>query len=383
LSFYGINIFQGSQLMLNEYQLTLFADLSALVSGNSSFFSKDVTINGTIYRMFNYRIVSYDDFTAPNALNCRGTMFEISIDGMPVRLASLPTEKFFNLYENPLTIGLDLSKIVNVTNKLDGSMVSSYMHNGVLSLKTKNSLDSDPAIAALKWLKQPEHTCFLDEIVKMEELGHTVIMEWCSNENQIVLNYDAPALSVLAIRNHSDGSYVDIETVYFPAIRKYWVATLDISNQEQFDNIIDHATDMEGIVVLFESGQRVKVKSKWYVNIHTIIFSVESNKALFIATIDQRIDDIKSLFYTNTKLLDRINNMEKHVQSIYNNVVELVEEFHESNKHLARKEYAILLKETLIKEQFDLAMRHYLGDNVDYKRYFIKYYRIYLPKMDG
>jgi len=369
-------------MMLNVYQLTMFNDLSVLVSNNSSFCSKDITVNGTIYRLFNYRIASYGDFNEPNALNCRGTMFEISIDGIPVRLASLPTEKFFNLYENPFTMGLDLSKIVNVTNKLDGSMVSSYMNDGVLSLKTKNSLDSAQAITALQWLNTPEHTCFLDEIIEMEELGYTVIMEWCSNENQIVLNYDEESLSVLAIRNRKDGSYANKEALYFPIIRQSWVDTLEISEPEVFIRSIEHATDIEGIVILFDSGQRVKVKSKWYVNIHQIISSVESNKALFIATVNQRTDDIKSLFHTNITLLNRINTMEAHVHQIYNNVVETVEGFYENNKHLTRKEYAILAKETLIYEQFSLVMNCYLCKTVDYVYFFTKYYKIYLPQED-
>ena len=48
-------------------------------------------------------------------------MFEMKED-TPVRLACFPMEKFFNLNEVPSTTGLDLSEIVEITVKMDGSL---------------------------------------------------------------------------------------------------------------------------------------------------------------------------------------------------------------------------------------------------------------------
>ncbi len=105
---------------MNTYQQKIYDELSTLVEANEAFFFNDWEFEGAIYRNFNYRLASYTDFCQPSALECRGIMFEIDADNKPVRLASLPFEKFFNLYENPFTIDLDLSKVKEIADKADG-----------------------------------------------------------------------------------------------------------------------------------------------------------------------------------------------------------------------------------------------------------------------
>ncbi|WP_333997418.1 RNA ligase, partial [Pseudomonas aeruginosa] len=67
------------------------------------FFYKDFTSPfGTQFRIFSYNFASYTDWCLDDALECRGIMFEIDENG-PVRIASRPMEKFFNLNETPFT----------------------------------------------------------------------------------------------------------------------------------------------------------------------------------------------------------------------------------------------------------------------------------------
>ncbi len=72
----------------------------------------------------------------------RGIMFEMDGD-TPIRIASRPMEKFFNLNENPMTMGIDISDVEYIMDKADGSLVSSYVDDGYLYLKSKTSLYSD------------------------------------------------------------------------------------------------------------------------------------------------------------------------------------------------------------------------------------------------
>ena len=114
---------------MNRYQNTLYRDLLTLVEESEAFYYKDFQLADRWYRIFNYRLASYSDFLKPGALECRGIMFEIEPEhGAPKRLASLPMEKFFNLNENPFTMGLDLSTIIDFELKADGSLMSSYWH---------------------------------------------------------------------------------------------------------------------------------------------------------------------------------------------------------------------------------------------------------------
>ena len=89
---------------MNEYQSKLFTDLKNLVNShdkkNRIFFFKDHQFKDKTYRIFNYQLANYAQFCLPNALECRGHMFEIDGNEEPVRLASLPVPKFFNIGEN-------------------------------------------------------------------------------------------------------------------------------------------------------------------------------------------------------------------------------------------------------------------------------------------
>lgn len=85
-------------------------------------------------------------------------MFEMAEPGgsaMPLRVACWP-EKFFNLNENPTTTDLDLSTVEVVKEKVDGSLISSFLHRvdgmPVLRLKSRQSLVSSQAVDSLEWL---------------------------------------------------------------------------------------------------------------------------------------------------------------------------------------------------------------------------------------
>ena len=144
----------------------------------------------------------------PGALYARGVMFEVqkTEDGVrPIRLASLPMPKFFNLNENPFTMGLDLSEIDRIEVKSDGSLMSSYIHKGRLMLKSKGSLFSEQAIDAMLWLDRPENDRLRNLIKEKTEQGITVNLEWVAPWNRVVLSYREPRLIVLnTIDNSTD-----------------------------------------------------------------------------------------------------------------------------------------------------------------------------------
>jgi len=207
---------------MNEYQTKLYNELVTLVDGNEAFFFNDWEVEDTIFRNFNYRLASYSDFLEPSALECRGHMFEVDKLGNAIRLASLPPEKFFNHMENPFTMELDLSEIEEIQDKADGSLITTYMYDGVLQVKTKGSLTSDQAMNANAYLRHDENAQFRAELIKGEQLGCTIIMEWCAPDNRIVLPYPTAHLKVLAIRDRATGAYVefnDVDCEHFPETR--------------------------------------------------------------------------------------------------------------------------------------------------------------------
>lgn len=367
---------------MNEYQQNLYRDLMNLVEGSDAFYFQDFHNNGNDYRIFNYRLGSYSDFCLNDSgLECRGHMFQVQHNSSPqetkmLRLASLPPEKFFNLNENPSTMDLDLSQVELIEDKADGSLISTYINPGegsltepdVVKLKSKGALFSDQALDAMQWLKTQLE--FRDELTMLTAMGYTVSMEWCAPHNRIVIGYSAPALNVLSIRNTMDGTYMDRDEIHdtYSNVHERWVERFDVEDPEEFIKSVPDMKDIEGFVVRFKSGQRVKIKTNWYITRHHTKDSINSPRRLFEAVLEEASDDLRTLFFDDEVALKMIADMEAFTEEKYNGMVEMVESFYNKNKDLERKDYAIKgqehFKGTLF---FSLAMSKYLGKDVNYK----------------
>ena len=355
---------------MNEYQTKIFEDLNRLVAVNEAFFFNDVELGNAVYRLFNYRLASYTDFCQPSALECRGIMFEIDENAQAIRLASFPFEKFFNLYENPFTMDLDLSTVKAIADKADGSLITTYMYRGILQVKTKGSLTSDQAISANAYLRLDENKAFRDELWHGEKIGYTIIMEWCAPNNRIVLPYMEGHLKVLGIRSREDGSYIsfyDIDGEHFPETLKRWTKLITTDDAEAYINSVDDMQNVEGVVFEMESGQRIKKKCTWYLALHHTKDSINCPRRLYEAVLEEATDDMRSLFHDDPLAIKLISEMEDFVEVRYNHLVDTVERFYERNKDLERKEYAILGQDELNRMQFGLAMNRYLGKDFSYK----------------
>lgn len=365
---------------MNDYQAKLFNDLTTLVETTEAFYYNDWPVDNVIYRNFNYRLASYTDFCLPSALECRGIMFSIDTETGEISLASLPFEKFFNHMENPFTMELNLNDIKEIADKADGSLITTYTHNGKLRLKSKGSLASGQAIAAMELLEKDENKTFCEELSKGEQLDCTIIMEFCSVDNRIVLPYIEAELKVLGVRNRLTGGYInfeDIDAKHFPEILNRWTQIIQTDDAKAYIESVDDMSGIEGVVFRMKDGQRVKKKCTWYLNLHKNKDNVNSPKKLFEAVVYETSDDLKSLFHDDPIVIEIITNMEKHVSKKYNHVVTTIEKFYMRNKHLSRKEYAILGQNDLTKPLFPLAMMQYLNKEVDYKKHMVKYFNIY------
>lgn len=355
---------------MNTFQQTLYNDLMNLVNSNEAFYFQDQLLDGCTYRIFNYRLASYTDFLQPGALECRGSMFEIDDKGTAKRLASHPLHKFFNLYENPMTMNVDLDNIVSVENKSDGSLISTFMHNGTLRLKSKGSLVSDQAIAAMKWLNQPENDEFKNHLLEYTKEDYTVNLEWVSPDNRIVLGYLEPKLIVLNIRDNRNGSYVDLP--YCISIHPYLDKAVDLRGmtpKEFVDQLPDMLDDIEGCVVKLKTGLWFKVKTKKYLSLHHCKDSVNNPRRLFEVIVDEGIDDIRAMFHTDELLIKQIDDMQRKVDHIFNEMVNTVETFWEENKYLDRKDFAIKAQSEVKPLYFGLVMCKYTQKPVDYKTF--------------
>ncbi|CAF0940798.1 unnamed protein product [Rotaria sp. Silwood1] len=143
--------------MMVQLMPQLYHNLTSLCSADNGFYYKDVQLDSTKYRIFNYRLCSYTSFNShPSALNCRGTMFNIN-DPDNVLLVSLPPEKFFNYEEGNDCEQHELGQLGDQMTKIDGSLISTFLHfnknnQPIVRLKSKASLISSQSCEAMELL---------------------------------------------------------------------------------------------------------------------------------------------------------------------------------------------------------------------------------------
>ena len=331
----------------------LFTNLMGLAAKSEAFYHQDqVGDDGKTYRIFLYRLGSYTDFLLPGAIESRGIMFRHNEENEVWELVSRPMTKFFNWKENPFTMEVDLSKIQYATVKEDGSLISTYSDmDWGLSLKTKGSLRSEQAVAAMNWLYQKEMTPFRKILKEMDRSGWTVNMEWTSPLNRIVISYQVDKLIVLNARHRLTGVYMEREMLEGLIPAEYLVPITDLMVE---DVAAAHGT--EGLVAFFGNGaypvEFMKVKADAYQILHRLKDGVNQPHALFEAVINEAIDDLRASFAEDKAVQLMISTMEELVAAPFNHFVKVTTDLYEKNKHLDKKNFAITMQAEL-KEVLD------------------------------
>jgi T4 RnlA family RNA ligase len=361
---------------MNDFHKKLFADLMALVNDTDEFYKQEFVLDGHIYWIFNYRLASYTDFCKPSALECRGHMFEVDASGNMIRLAALPMQKFFNLNENPFTMNLDLVKVDEIQDKRDGSLITTFVHEGAVRLKSRGSIFSDQVLAAEKWLFDPKNSELYGVLRNLAALDISVNLEWTAPDNRIVIGYKHPELMILNARYMHDGSYVDFNTMGHH-VKKYVVKSVIVEDTKAFiESIPAMLDDIEGYVIK-KGDLWFKVKTDKYCSLHHTKDSITNPRRLFECVLDEGSDDLLAMFSTDELAVAQIRAMQEFVKKTYNGIVAQVDSFYQANKTLDRKDYAIKGQAELPQHLFSLAMNLYLQKDPNYKEWMKAKYKLF------
>jgi RNA ligase len=340
-------------------EMSLYEQLMNL---NDSFYHVDHILDHQVYRIFSYRLASYTDFEQPGAKEARGIMFNITDEPY---IVSRPMEKFWNL-EELVNHGFQFDKINidRIENKRDGSLISTFLHNGQILLKSKTSLNSEQAKSAQVLFDQMmKNDLLLSVYVKWWIIfGYTINFEYTSPTNQIVLKYNNPELKIINVRHNATGIYLP-----FDMYRSYVDELFDVS---VLDETFNTREDIEGVILVMKDGSRIKLKTQTYKNKHKAKDKIMNDRGLFEAVIDGVTDDIKSIFQDSTYIISRIEEFETKYIPLFNHFVIEVECFYINNMELDRKSYAIKAKTELSEIAFPMAMNLYIGRENNYQERF-------------
>jgi RNA ligase len=225
--------------------------------------------------IFNYtKRCQFDQAWDEHTLRCRGLIMRGDV------VLARPFPKFFNLEE---LAEPPRGKPVAVYEKLDGSLGILYPHpDGSWAIATRGSFDSPQAFEATEMLRDdPEQL-----LGALPE--RTYLFEIIYPENRVVVDYFGDSgLFLLAVRDTETGNEIPHGAWLHNCRHAVRYSCDDWT--ELRDTVPYPAEGGEGFVVLFDTGQRVKLKYAEYVRLHRAISGLTPRRVWEIM-VDPKLD---------------------------------------------------------------------------------------------
>jgi len=302
----------------------------AICQRNPVFYETKHKVNGYDVSVFNYRLAMFDDFKKDNAFEMRGLTFVFNQDGT-VYKRFLGLHKFFNVNETEITQAHDIKdyEVVNVSNKLDGSMITFIeLPDGEIVAKTKNSFDADQVTKAMAIFNEDE---VLKSFVRAQfDKGHCVFFEYTSPLNRIVIKYSVSSLSLIKIRDGVTGDYLFDESVP-EGLKVTENETFDFTSLDDLMKKYETLEDKEGSVITFKNpdGEQLLVKVKtadYFAKHHLMTEFIYQENVIVEMILNETIDDLLSLI-EDEEVRERITGLIKIVQVKFREEVERAQKF--------------------------------------------------------
>jgi T4 RnlA family RNA ligase len=293
-----------SQIPKHAYHIPTYEDCRLICDthDNFIFYESKHKEDGFDISIFNYRLATFQNFENPvsdrpdiRGYEMRGITFVWNTDGTLYKRYLL-LDKFFNLEQTPCSMYSVVKdyKIKNIFNKEDGSIASFVkLPNGKVLGRSKTSFQSDQAIEIQKiyekdgQVKQFVDFCMDEDIIP--------IFEFVSPQNRIVVPYANTELILLRMRDNKTGEYLNINDYAHKLDGISVAASLGEHTLDSIKEVVLKMVGKEGVIVQFENGKMIKIKSPWYCDRHKI-FTTDLNRenTLIKFIVDETIDDVIS-----------------------------------------------------------------------------------------
>ncbi len=221
-------------------------------------------------------------------LECRCLIFDRASGDILSRTLHKP----FNLGERQSLYDLDFSEPAHLSLKLDGSMIGAFFHEGNLHFHTRGGISQ-------KALEAKSHATPNDiQTARLAiEDGYTPIFEYTSPDNRVVIPYEQSSLTLLTVRHIHTGAYNQAlaerlcgqtGTSFAPTLIS------GLSSPAQVEAVmvdLQARNDIEGAMLCFPDGHRLKIKTFDYSHRHKILANIANEKYAYQAVIDGVVDD--------------------------------------------------------------------------------------------
>lgn len=275
---------------------------------------------------------AWDDTTR----KCRGLILRLDAPWPEatriLEVVALPFEKFFNYGEGGRYPD---SELIEVSEKMDGSLGILYRLEGGVWIATRGAFDSKQAEWATRFLKNYR----IDWSFLPEEL--TLLFEIVYPDNRIILNYrERRDLVLLGVRNRITGENFN------PRDTRMLAGTYGFSKPKTYPSVSVPAllesakelgSDFEGWVCRFADGSRFKIKSRGYLEVAKALKGL-SPKRVFEAMIADTIDELE--FSTPEEVLDEVQEWREKIQTRFNLTLMTIDDLYETAPIQDAKEFA-------------------------------------------
>jgi len=243
------------------------------------------------------------DFNEPLVRECRGIILEKDT----WNVVAYPFNKFFNFGEE-YADNIDWES-AHVLEKVDGSLIKVYFHNGDWCVGTNNTIDANDAE-----LSAPPYETFMELFdVAADVCGldydsldphYTYIFELRSPYNRVVVPYEDIRIVHIGTRNNITCEEVEAD-IGIEKPKQYMLSSLEdcIAMAKTFD------FTKEGFVVKDKNYNRIKVKSEDYVRVHRLANngSLTLERAIDLIRMNE-IDEFLNYFPNYTFYINNIRN---------------------------------------------------------------------------
>lgn len=287
---------------------------------------------------------------------------------------------------------LDKKDLV-ATLKYDGSLLIRYVQDGIVKFRTRGALqvgldNKNEIDKFIKWYPKLNDPSVYPNI--------SLLFEWCSPRNQIVIKYDKPQIILVGAVSYEKNTewynnkfslltIKELEQISenlssFDDYLMQCVEYFYLKNNTEVIALIERIKNdkiIEGYVIRMDGEQNlVKVKSDHYFILHSLKSNLTSEVLadLFLSWGQPSFEEFKDKFIaaydyeiwtTILPAASSIIDASKIADSVYNHIVNLVEE----NRSLTRANFADLVKQKYSGEKLSLCFALLDRKKIDSKFY--------------